>query len=242
MSQDTYAAVRSHGPLREVGPGLWQVVGTIRMGVGMTITRNMTVLREGSALTICNSVRLDEKTEAELRRLGEVRHVIKLGNSHGMDDPYYVGRFGAKLWAQPGSTHERGLTTDHELQEGGALPLQERAPQLFVFRNAKSPEAALFLGEPGVLLTCDSVQNWSVDWAGCSWLARKTMPLMGFRPGPLVGPFWLKSRTVPGKSLRDDFERLIELPIQQVLVAHGEPIRENGRDAIRTAMHACFGP
>ena len=47
---------------------------------------------------------------------------------------------------------------------------------------------------------------------------------------------------MPGKSLRDDFERLIELPIQQVLVAHGEPIFENGRDAIRTAMHACFGP
>ncbi len=242
MSQDKYAAVRSHGPLREVGPGLWQVVGTIRMGVGMTITRNMTVVREGSALTICNSVRLDEKAEAELRKLGEVRQVIKLGQFHGMDDPYYVGRFGAKLWALPGSKHDRGLTTDVELSEGGPLPLQERAPQLFVFRNAKSPEAALFLGEPGVLLTCDSVQNWSPAMTGCSWLARTMMPRMGFVPGPLIGPFWRKYMTVPGKSLRDDFERLIELPIQQVLVAHGEPIRENGRDAIRTAMHACFGP
>lgn len=241
MTKGSYAKVRRHGPLVAVADDIWQVEGTITPGMGMTITRNMTVLREGQSLTIVNSVRLDDATEQELLKLGTVKHVVKLGHYHGQDDPYYVGRFSAQLWAQPGAQHLGGLSTDRELVEDGPLPLSAWSPKLFVFRNVKFSESALFLTDAGILLTCDSIQNWLPGMPGCSWFAKLMMPRLGFPPGPLVGPFWRKYMTVPGKPLTEDFARLCALPVRQVLVAHGAPIREDGSAAIRQAVTDAFG-
>lgn len=238
--QDRYAQVRQHGPIVRVTDDIWQIEGTFPVGMGMTITRNMTVLREAGDLTVVNSVRLDEATERELLKLGNVRHVVKLGHFHGVDDPYYVGKFSAKLWAQKGAKHYAGLSTEREISEAGPTPLDGFGAAWFVFHHAKMPEAALFLSKAGILVTCDSVQNWLPGLPGCSWFARFMMPKMGFPPGPLVGPFWRKYMKIEGKPLSEDFARLVELPISQVLVAHGVPIRANASAAIREAAQKAF--
>ena len=59
----------------------------------MRITRNMAIVRHDGALTVINPMRLDAAGETALRALGEVRHVLRLGCFHGLDDPYYVDTF-----------------------------------------------------------------------------------------------------------------------------------------------------
>lgn len=49
----------SHGPITEPLPGIYQVVGSFRFGPGVTITRNMTIVKQGEELVLLNSVRLD---------------------------------------------------------------------------------------------------------------------------------------------------------------------------------------
>lgn len=240
MTEQTFAPVRRHGPIVQIAEHLWQVEGTYPVAFGMTITRNMTIVRQQTELTLINTVRLDPPTLAQLQDLGRVRHVVKLGHFHGEDDPFYVRTFSAQLWAQAGAKTAAGLAIDHVIDQQGAVPFSQGDPSWFVFRNAKLPEAALFLGESKALITCDSVQNWLPGLPGCSWFARFMMPKMGFSTGPLIGPFWRKYMKIEGRPLRDDFLRLCELPIEKVLVAHGSPIERTGCEAIRQATQTAF--
>src|SRR5688572_6827527 len=81
-----------HGPITEVFPDVFVVEGGFQFAPGVRITRNMTVVRQGDELTIINSVRLTPDGEAELEKLGRVKHVVRIGAFHGADDPYYVDR------------------------------------------------------------------------------------------------------------------------------------------------------
>jgi hypothetical protein len=55
----------------------------------------------------------------------------------------------------------------------------------------------------------------------------------GFR----VQEEWLP-QGVTGEQMRDGLRPLIELPIELVLVTHGEPVLEDGREALRAALDA----
>src|SRR5688500_16275030 len=101
--------------IKEIFPDVFQVEGGFRFGPGMWITRNMHVVRQGKELTLINSVRLCPEREADLLALGEVKHLLRIGEFHGADDPYYVHRFKPTLWAPPGMKHRApDLKTNEE--------------------------------------------------------------------------------------------------------------------------------
>lgn len=209
-----------HGRLREVFSDIYFVTGTTTpsfLGRRWQFSRNMVVVREGAALTLVNSVRLDERGLAELDALGAVRHVVKLGAFHGMDDAFYVDRYGAKLWALPGATHESGRATDHEL--GAALPFA--GATLFQFETVTAPEGVIVLArEGGVLISCDSLQNWCAPDAYFDASSAEKMTEMGFIRPANIGPGWkLGSNVKP-----EDFVRLKRIAFKHLLPAHGEPL------------------
>jgi len=51
---------------------------------------------------------------------------------------------------------------------------------------------------------------------------------------------WLRylGNGISGEELRTDLRRLLELPIELVLVSHGEPVLAGGRDAVARALEA----
>ncbi|WP_114287969.1 hypothetical protein [Candidatus Halocynthiibacter alkanivorans] len=77
-----------HGPLEEVFPDVFVVKGQIRIEANQIheFSRNMTVIRDGGALTLINTIRLDDAGLDALDALGLVRHIVKLGAYHGRDD------------------------------------------------------------------------------------------------------------------------------------------------------------
>jgi hypothetical protein len=204
-----------------------------------SITRNMTVVRQGGELTLLNSIRLSREGEAELERLGKVRHVIKQGPFHGMDDPYVVDRFKATLWALPGAKHPGGLRTERELRSG-EHPLGDA--ELFTFERGLLPEAAFVLPrEGGILVNCDAVQNWT-DFDGCSLIGKGFLRTFGFRGPARIGPFWRKRQEGKGdRSIEADFRRLLERPFRHLLSAHGEPLKEMAQDALRREVERAWG-
>jgi hypothetical protein len=223
-----------HGPIEEIFPDVFQVRGSFRFGPGLTITRNMTIVRQGGELTLVNSVRLSPDGEADLERLGKVTHLVRIGAFHGADDPWFVHRFSAKLWAPPGTRHRGPITTDRELKPGES-PIEGSI--VFAFERAKRPEAALLLErEGGILLTCDSYQNWTT-FAGCSLLGKVMMRAMGFGPTLIGGP-WVKAM---GPDVRTDFGRLVELPFRHLAPAHGTMLEGAAKEGLRTAVGRRFG-
>jgi hypothetical protein len=228
-----------HGPIEEVFPDIFVVRGTARFGPFFTITRNMTVVRQGKELTIVSAVRLNRKTEAELDALGDIQHLVKIGNFHGSDDPYYKTRYRPVIWAAPGADHKGGLAADRELRPGGELPIE--GASLFAFESSTKPEAAILIPrEGGVLLTCDSVQNWG-DFAGCSLLGRFMLRRMGFGGAARIGPGWRKRcESKEGPSFAGDFERMLELPFKHILSAHGYPLKDTAKDDLRAMVKSTY--
>lgn len=212
-----------HGDLREVADGVFFVTGTARMGPGMTIGRNMTVVRQGDELTLMNGVRLNDEGLQQLDALGKVKHILKVGNFHGSDDPFYVDRYGCQVWALPGSEHKPGVKTDREIGVGKDLPIDDA--DLFVFEasvGAGKPEGAVRIDRAGgVLVTADSLQNWE-RVENCSFLAGIMTRLMFYGPAR-VGPVWAKF-VKDGGDLRNDFQRLLAWQFEILLSGHGQAL------------------
>lgn len=228
-----HAPAMSHGPITEVFPDVFFVTGGFRFGPGLSITRNMTVVRQGGDLVVVNSVRLTEEGEAELAKLGRVTHLVRLGAFHGMDDPYYVERFKPVVWAPPGTKHMDGVTTERELRPGSS-PIV--GSSVFLFEKGKQPEAALILErDGGIIVTCDSYQHWT-SYEGCSLLGKLLMKAMGFGPTHIGGP-WIKAM---GREVRADFDRLLGHRFAHLVPAHGAVLRDEAADGLRTAMGKRF--
>lgn len=217
-----FTPVMPHGDLAEVFPGVFLVTGTsrpIHEGTQWQFSRNMTVVRDGADLTLINTIRLGDAGLAALDRLGTVRHVVKIGAFHGIDDAFYVDRYEARLWALPGVVHDSGLPTTDELTVDGPMPFT--GCSLFQWSITKAREALLLIDrDGGILVACDSLQNWAdVD----SFFDDTTAVMMrqyGFIAPTNVGPAW-RQFCEPQPA---DFARILALPFRHLLSAHGTPV------------------
>jgi len=233
-----YPAATAHDPIVEVFPNVFMVRGSMQMNALMRFNRNMVIVREGADLTVLNSVRLSPEGERQLDALGKVHHVIRLGYFHGRDDRYYVDRYQADFWAPTGSRGDPGPAPDHELSEAMQLPFADA--EVFLFREARHPEAAVLLKrEGGILITCDCLQNYA-DRRFCSPLARLMMPVMGFPLKMLIGLLWKKALTKKGGSLKPDFERLAGLDFKHLISGHGSLKHGGAKSAVREAIATAF--
>lgn len=232
----TFAPVEPHGSLEPLFDDVWRVIGSVVMMPLMRISRNMVVVRRGGELTLFNAVRLDDAGLAALEALGEVQHVVRMG-VHGMDDAFYVDRYGARRWAMPGMD---------PLDEGqpnavlGAEGMPFDDAELFSFEQTKAPEGAVLVGNDALLLTCDSVQHWE-PMPFASLPARLATKLMGFDKPAQVGPPWRKMMTPDGGSLRPDFDRLVGLPFKHLVGGHGGLLRDDGPEVLGESIVRNFG-
>ncbi len=226
-----------HGGIDEIFPDVFLVRGTFRNGPGISIGRNMIVLRDGDALTVANAVRLTPDGERALDRLGTVRHLVRLGFFHTRDDPYYRDRYSPTCWSSlpPDASTER-------LADGGASP-SGRA-QVFSFTKANRGEAALLVTQPAgnLLVTCDSVQHWP-DTSGCSFIGGLACRALGFlRNRATIGPIWMKEMTGgQPQALRPDFERLLAQDFAHLVSAHGNVLRDTARADLRRSCATALG-
>jgi hypothetical protein len=227
-----------HGRIEEVFPDVFFVTGamkTVLMGAHWHFSRNMTIVRDGEALTLINTVRLDEPGLAELEKLGRVANVVKIGSLHGRDDAFYVSRYGAQLWAAPEMKDEHGLPPDKELVPDGETPFA--GCTTFAFRSTKLPELILRIDRAGgILVAADALQNWVSPNEFFSDETQAMMTEMGFFQSANLGPLWMQMN----EPKADDFARLRQLSFRHVLCGHGEPLRDEAKDAFSSRIAKVF--
>jgi len=233
-----YPPAYPHDPVEEIATDLFMVRGSIRMNALMRITRNMAIIRHQGELSLVNPIRLDEEGERQLLALGDIKRILRLGSMHGLDDPYYVERYRAELWAQGESEIYPEPKIEQRLAADRPLPFPDT--ELFAFESAKQPESALLIRrDPGILLTCDAIQHYS-DYRHNTVLARLVMPFIGFPKTTIVGPIWLKMMTPEGGSLKRDFENLLTLDFDRLLSAHGSLLNAGAKDSVAVAVRKAF--
>ena len=235
---EEYPESLPHGGIKEIGEDVYWVRGSAVLGPGMRIPRNMAIVVHNGEVTVIGAVRLSPTGEARLAELGDLKHVVKIGYAHGMDDAYYLSKHGADYWALPDGARDKDPTPTETLAEAN-LPFPNA--ELFAFERTKHPEGALLVKRSGgILVTCDAVQNWP-DTSGCSLPAKFVVNLMGFTKRPaLIGPPWRKQMTPAGDSLKSDFERLAALKFDKLIGGHGSPLQSGAQKALAATVAATF--
>lgn len=233
----SFPKVEPHDSLVKIMDNAWYLTGSVMLMPLVRLVRNMVVLRHNNELTVINSVRVNAEEEAKLEALGTVKHVVKIGG-HGMDDPYYLDKYGAKYWVI-----DEAFAAEKEdvelLTEETVLPIP--SAKVFLFRDTNKPEAALLIDrDEGLLITCDSVQHW-VPHKLMSPAAKLLTMVMGFRKPAQIGPPWRKLQTPAGGSLKADFERLASLPFQRIIGGHGGLLESGGPEALRATIRREIG-
>jgi hypothetical protein len=93
-----YPPAYPHDELKLLHPNVYLLHGSIKMGPGMRMNRNMIVLKSGSGLSLINPVRMDSDGLLKLDSLGRVKHILRLGDFHGLDDEFYLAAYFCVAW------------------------------------------------------------------------------------------------------------------------------------------------
>lgn len=232
-----YPPAYPHDPIQRLYPGVFLLHGSIKMGPGMRMNRNMVILQNGSELILINPVRMNEAGLTALDLLGKVSKVIRLGDFHGLDDEFYLDRYQCEFWAQAGQETYKSPCPTTIITANTAGPINNSA--FFIFESALFPEAALLVKEHKLLITTDSIQ-YHADWRYFSWFTKFAFKLLGFKIGMNIGGPWLKRVTPKGKTLQSDFETLAALDFDAVIAAHGAPITTGAKPLLHAEMSHVF--
>jgi len=232
-----YAPAYPHDPIEQIYPDVYLVHGSIKMGPGLSLNRNMIILRQGEELTLINPVRLSTTGLRNLEELGRIVNVIRLGDFHGLDDQFYIDRYHAKFWCQEGQGSYPNTKADIIIDQDTCSPVA--GSEFFIFKTALFPEAALFIAKHKLLITTDAIQYYS-DWSYTSIITRIAFKLMGFKFGMNIGGPWLKRVTPKGQSMKNDFNELLKLDFSALIAAHGRLISDNAKPLIKAEIQKRF--
>lgn len=226
----SHPAPMPHGEPQALVEDVFWMLGSVRMAPGVVINRTMVILRHAGELTLINAIRPGDP--AVLDALGAVKHIVRIG-THGMDDAWFAEHYGATTWAP------EGLPADRMLGPATEQPVPWM--KTFRFAHTNTPELAILLDrDAGVLVTCDSVQNWP-DTEGCSAMAKVATWAMGFNARPAqIGPPWRKRQTPEGGSLRPDYCALLKMDFDHLVGGHGKPLMGGAKEALRATVEATF--
>jgi len=227
-----------HDPIIELYPDVYLLHGSIRMGPGMRMNRNMVILRSSGELTLINPVRMSEAGLSALDALGKVVRLIRLGDFHGLDDRFYVERYRADFWCQAGQESYPQPKADVVFSEAVDCPVC--GTSFFIFENARFPEAAIFIPRYRLLITTDSLQHWN-GYTYFTAFTKVAFKLLGFKTGLNIGGPWVKRVTPKGGSMKPDFDRLLAFDFDAIIGAHGSILKCGAKEALVKEMQRAFG-
>ncbi len=228
---------------KQIDEDLFLVAGCVKPNPLVRFTRNMAVVRDEGELTLINPVRMDEAGLAQLEALGTVKHVLRLGPMHGMDDVFYVERYKPTFWSFTGQTTYTEPAIDEALTDGGALPFKRA--RLFGFAHMSETEGAILLERDtgNVLLTCDGIQSYATPphTPHTNTFTRIMMPFIGFPKETLIGPVWVKLLVQDKDGMKAEFSRLLEWEFDKLIAAHGTFLESNAHQEVVAAVDKMFG-
>jgi hypothetical protein len=194
----------------------------------------MTVIDGGQGLVVLNAVRLDEASQAELDELGEIRHLVKLSDSHGIDEPFYADRYKPTLWSLP-DADLGDLTPGESLSGEGPV---KGGVVVDYGQTAGWRESAYWVPSGGgTLVTCDAIQNCA-DMEFASFGGRIITSVMGFKGGVIVPPMWRRFQKLSGPAVKDTLSRLTQLSFQNLVTGHGPPVIGGADVQLRIAIES----
>ncbi len=223
--------------LTEIDRDIWIAEGPSVSFFGFPYPTRMTLVRlSDGGLWLCSPIELTDALAGEIKALGPVRHLVSPNKIHHL----FLGQWAqawpeAELWASPGlARRRRDLSFDGELGDA-AEPAWERDIDQLIFRGSFALEEVVFFhrASRSAIIT-DLVQKFDpatqLGWRGLLMRLDGLVGPEGSTPRELRLTFWNR------RAAREALRKALGWNPQRLIIAHGQWVRENGREALARAF------
>lgn len=219
--------------LRALAEGLWTSSAPHRW-IGLHLGTRMTVIRLSSGRLLLHSpVPITSELRAEIAALGSVAHIVCPNRYHHVYAGGAVAAFPGALLHGPAELRRKrpDLAFDADL---GEAPHPEWKDDLvpLTIRGCLLGETVFFHPRTRTLVTCDLVENFS----GSPHRPTDVYLRLAGLHGHIGWSRFLRPAYRDRKLARACIERLLEWPIERVVVSHGAIVANDARGAIRHAF------
>lgn len=224
--------------LQQFGPDIWIVDGsTVTAGAGFHYPTRMVVIRlKHGGLVVWSPVAPSDDLHAGLRALGVVQFIVAPNSLHHT----FLGDWqrsypDAAVYAPPGlSKIRRDVRLDGDLADG-PIPAWAGAIETVVVRgNRITTEAVFFHHQSQTAIFADLLQQFRPGWF-TGWRAVVARLDLMVADEPTV-PRKFRVAFTDRRAAREDIRRILEWPVEKVIVAHGEPVTRDGHRLLQRAF------
>jgi hypothetical protein len=222
--------------LEQFGDDIWIASGPTITSAGFRYPTRMAVIRLGGDLFIWSPVALTPDLRDEVDALGEVRFVAAPNSLHGAFLPDWRKAYSqAALYAAPGSRKARpDIAFDKDLGDEPDPAWSGKIDQAVMHGNMITSEVVFFHRKSRTALFTDLIQHFPPGWfKGVQAFIARLDDMIG--PEPQV-PQKFRVAFNNRKAARMSLERILAWPSEKVVMAHAEPVRENGHAFIDRAF------
>jgi hypothetical protein len=223
--------------LQTFGTNIWIADGaTVSVG-GFRYPTRMAVIRlpDGS-LFVWSPTAFSQTLRTEVEALGTVRFIVAPNSLHHLYLTDWQRAFpSGKLYAAPGlRARRKDIAFDGDIAEAPNPEWAEHIDQVPMTGNVITTEIVFFHRDSGTVLFTDLVQNFPPDWfTGWRAMVARLDRMIGHEPQV---PQKFRVAFVDRRSARAALKRILAWPAQNVLMAHGTPVRENASIFIADAF------
>jgi len=223
--------------LTEVDRNVWIADGPNVPFLSIPYPTRMTVVRLGdNSLWVCSPIRLDDDLKAAVAALGPVKHLVSPNKIHHLFLSDWAHAWPeAKLYASPGLARRRPeLRFDAELRDDPDPAWAGDIDQVIFHGSFAMEEAVFFHRTSRTAIFTDLVQRF--DPASLRGWRRLVMTLDGMvgenggAPREWRLSFWNRSAARRAK------RKVLDWNPKRVIIAHGEWVRDNGREALERSL------
>lgn len=218
----------------EVGKGVYVATEPVQI-LGAHLTATMTVLRLASGKLLVHSpVNLTAERQSALERLGEVAHIYAPNLFHHLWAADWAAAFpGARLHAPDGLSKKRPDLSIHRYHGSDIDSEWSGSVEEIPIEGFRLRESALFHHATGTLVVADLVHN--VGRPTGFWTKTYTN-LMGFYDTVALSSALRWTAFSDRRAARRSIDRVLALPIERIIVGHGNPISTAAREQLSEAF------
>ena len=227
--------------LREFGPAIWIGDGPIVSFLGFAYpTRIVLIKLSNGQLFVWSPIKLSAALKRDVDALGPVGFLVSPNRLHHLFLAEWKSAYPqARLCASPGLRKKcKDLAFDADL---GDSPEPEWAIDIdqVPVRGGFITEVEFFHRASRTAIFADLIQNFPPDWfKGWRGVIARLDGICAPHPG---APREWRTGFLNRRAARAALQRILTWPIERVLIAHGEPVTENGTIFVRQAFAWLIG-